>query len=293
MIIKRRKNSIFLLLLVCIIVFAGLSACKKKSKAPSSDVSAEITLMMWSGDSVYWQDIGSMNLTPDDLTAQNVAACYATAKEFKKLYPNVKINIFAKTGGNDDDGPWEQHRENFRMQYGHYPDIYAADDLIGDIQRGLIADLSIFADDPMYKSFNPQVMAMMNVDGRQFAIPQYLLPWGIYVNKSLAEANNIDVPDPDWTIAEYTRYINHSRPNEFYGSMGDYAVDSLVINTGTHDFTYQMNNRKPGEHFVNINSQAVRELLRYFAQWRTHSVWANNDLGLVSGEFMDSNWWWS
>jgi hypothetical protein len=28
-------------------------------------------------------------------------------------------------------------------------------------------------------------------------------------------------------------------------------------------------------------------------QWRRDSVWANRDAGLVSDEFMDSNWWWS
>ncbi|MCL2243797.1 MAG: extracellular solute-binding protein [Treponema sp.] len=283
--------------LAVVLIFAGLSSCKKAGSAASlstNDVAAELTLMMWSGNDVFYRDLGNQNLTPDDLLSQNVAAAYATAKEFKKLYPNVKINIFAKSGDPDDDnGSWEQHRENFRMEYGIYPDIYAAMDMIGDIQRGLIADLSIFADDPMYKSFNPQVMGIMNVEGRQFGLPQYLLPWGIFINKSLAEANNIDVPDPDWNIAEFTRFVAHSRANEYYGIMGDYAVDGYLITTGTRDFTYQLINRKPGEPFVNINSDAVRNLLRYYSQWTNHAIWPNNDQGRVATEFMDENWWWS
>jgi ABC-type glycerol-3-phosphate transport system substrate-binding protein len=288
-----------LFVLICVLAFVSLSACKGKGTATSSfaalssSASGEVTLMMWSGDNKYWVDIGSQNLTPDDLTATNVAACYATAKEFKKIYPNVKINIFAKSEGNNDGGPWEQHRENFRMEYGVYPDIYAADDVIGDIQRGLIADLSIFADDPMYKSFNQGVMNLANVDGRQFGLPQYLIPWAVFINKSLAEANNIDVPDPNWTIAEFTRFVNHSRPNEFYGIMGDYNVDGNLVDTGTKDFTYMLLNRKSGEPWVNINSQATRNVLRYFSQWATHAVWPNNDQGKISSEFMDANWWWS
>jgi ABC-type glycerol-3-phosphate transport system substrate-binding protein len=289
--LKRGVQVIFVL--VCVLALVGLSTCKKGFKAPATNITAELTLMMWSGDSKYWVDIGNQNLTPDDLTSQNVAACYATAKAFKEVYPNVKISIFAKTEGDNDGGPWAQHRENFRMEYGVYPDIYAANDLIGDIQRGLIADLSVFADDPMYKAFNSSVMALANVDGRQFALPQYLIPWGVFINRSLAEANNIDVPDPDWTIAEFTRFVNHSSPNEYYGIMGDYGVDQDLINTGTEDFTYMLLNHKPGQPYVNINSQATRSLLRYLSQWSTHAIWPNNDQGKISAEFMDANWWWS
>ncbi|MCL2276733.1 MAG: extracellular solute-binding protein [Treponema sp.] len=288
------KKTQVVITLVCVLAIAGLSSCNRAGSGLSSDISGELTLMMWSGNDVFYTDIGSQNLTPDDLLSQNIAAAYATAKEFKKLYPNVKINIFAKSGDpDDDDGSWEQHRENFRVQYGKNPDIYAAMDVIGDIQRGLIADLSIFRDDPIYKSFNPEIMALMNVEGRQFGLPQYLLPWGIFVNKSLADANNIDIPDPDWTIAEFTRFIGHSRANEFYGIMGDYAVDANLIVTGTRDFTYQLIHRTQGQPFVNINSEAVRNLMRFYNQWTTHALYPNLDQGRVATEFMDENWWWS
>ena len=43
-------------------------------------------------------------------------------------------------------------------------------------------------------------MATMNYWGFQGALPSYSIPWGIWVNKSLATENNIDVPDIDWDI---------------------------------------------------------------------------------------------
>jgi ABC-type glycerol-3-phosphate transport system substrate-binding protein len=282
-----------LIVLVCVLVLVSFSACKKKGGAPSKDIVAELTLMMWSGDDKLYKDIGNQNLTPQDLPAQNVAAAYATAKAFKAVYPNIKVNIYAKSGDPNADGLWEQHRENFRMEYGLYPDMWACQDLSVDAQKGLIADLSIFKDDPMYKSFNPAVMALMNVEGRQFGLPQYLIPWAIYINKSLAEANNIDVPDPNWTIAEFTRFISHSRPNVYYGSMGSFSDDLRVIETGSKDYTYQILNRKPGDPYANFNSEATRSLLRYLAQWSNDAVWPNFDQGKVSGEFMDEHWWWA
>src|SRR5690606_8738752 len=140
------------------------------------------------------------------------------AQEFNKIYPNVKINIFAKADGPDDDnGSWAQHRENFRAEYGHYPDIWAATDVPGDIARGLITDISIFADDPLYKSFNPAIMELINYDGFQAGLPQYLLPWGVFVNRGLAENNNLDVPDPDWDIDDFTSFIRQADMQNFYG----------------------------------------------------------------------------
>ena len=65
----------------------------------ASDTTADISIMTWSGDSKYYEDIGSMDLSTDKLTSQNVAQVYSVAKQFKKLYPNIKINLWAKTGG--------------------------------------------------------------------------------------------------------------------------------------------------------------------------------------------------
>jgi len=282
-----------IIIVIFILSFAVIYTSCRKSPA-HSDVAAEITLLMRVGDSKYYLDIGGQKLTPDELTAPNVATAYATAKAFKELYPNVKINLFAKAskGDSDENSPWEQQRENFRMEFGVYPDIWVSNDMIGDVMKGLVSDLSIFKDDPMYQSFNPWVLSLMNINGRQFGLPNFLIPWGVFVNKSLADANNIDVPDPDWTIDEFTRFVNHSRANEFYGLMGDYELDINLVNTGTRDFTYQLLNRKSGEPFVNIDSEANRAVLRYLSQWTANAVWPNHDQGRVSDEFMDANWWW-
>ena len=114
------KNAVIIAMLLLAVFSAG---CKKSGL--SSDVAAEITLLTRVGDSKYYQDIGSMKFTVDELTAPAVATTYATAKAFKELYPNVKINFFGKAskGDSDENSPWEQQRENFRMEFGVYPDI--------------------------------------------------------------------------------------------------------------------------------------------------------------------------
>ena len=75
-------------------------------------------------------------------------------------------------------------------------------------------------------------MATMNYWGFQGALPSYSIPWGIWVNKSLATENNIDVPDIDWDIDEYTDFIKSADCETFWG---DKSTPVRLIETGTED----------------------------------------------------------
>lgn len=254
-----------------------------------AEVGGEITVMLWSGDNTYMEDIGRRTIAVEDLRGQNQAAAYAVAQEFNKIYPNVKINVFAKAEGPDDEnGNWAQHRENFRAEYGHYPDIWAATDIPGDIARGLITDLSRFSDDPMYESFNPAIMEMMNYNGFQAGLPQYLLPWGVFVNRGLAEENNLDVPDPDWDIEDFTDYISQADNENFWGVDG---APLAFIETGTTTIRYQMTNHEDGD-YVDLDSDEVKSLVDYLPDWAEVAIWPNQAAGNISQEVMDENWWW-
>jgi len=43
---------------------------------------------------------------------------------------------------------------------------------VGDVTKGLVADLSAFQNDPLYQTFNPAIMNMMNYYGFQGGLPQ-------------------------------------------------------------------------------------------------------------------------
>lgn len=255
------------------------------------NTSGEISIMVWSGDSIYYEDIGKMNWTGEDVTTQNVASVYAMAKEFNKRYPNVKINLWAKADDpNGNDTTWNQEMENFKAQYGKYPDIYASTDLVGDTTRGMVADLSVFSDDVLYQSFNESVMKTMAYYGFQAGLPQFIQPWGVYVNKALAEANNIEVPDADWTIEEYTEFVTSTDGSDgFWGAMD---TPLSFIATGATTINAQMANYTGAGDRVNLNSDEVKDLLSYIPKWAKSAIWVQNGLGNVPSEIMDDGWWW-
>jgi hypothetical protein len=260
---------------------------------PPSDAAMELDILMWSGSGTYLTDLGNQNWAPEDIRGQNEAAAYAVAKEFKKLYPNVKINILAVSGAPEDaagGAGWAQEMENFRAERGKYPDLFCTVDMVSDVKKGFLADISVFENDPVYRSFNKSVLMMTNYNGRQFALPQYLLPWGIYVNKTLADNNNINIPDPDWTIDEYTRFVSNSDPEApWFGAMD---AERGILMTSSKGFAYNLVNRKPGDPFVMLDTPEFYKLMEYIPGWANHAAYPQNDLGNVPEGFMGEHWWW-
>lgn len=286
---KRTKSIILAALLIAFSL--GLAGCgKKEYEALSTQVIGELDIMLWSGSGQYMKDIGHQDLTAADFTGQNEAAVYAMAKEFNKKYPNIKINVYAKVGDpNGNDTSWVQELENFKAEHGKYPDIYASTDLAGDVARGMVADLSVFKDDPLYQSFNKSIMAMMNYYGFQAGLPQYILPWGVYVNKELAENNNIDIPPVDWTIDEYTAFATAGNNKTFWGAMD---IPMSFINTGTKDINYSLLNYDGSGKYIDITTEAVTSLLEYIPKWSKSCIWTQYDIGGVPDEIMNTNGWW-
>lgn len=257
----------------------------------SSDITGEIDVMVWSGDSEYHADLGHTELAPEDITTQNVAMIYAMAKEFNKLYPNVKINLYAKLDDpNGNDTSWDQELENFKAEHGKYPDVYASNSLADDTAKGMIADLSVYADDPLYQTFNESIMSTMNYYGFQAGLPQFMQPWGVYVNRELAEDNNIDVPDVDWDIDEYTDFITSADNQNFWGTI--FSVPTQIIDTGTNTVSAQMKAYDGTGDRLNLASEEVTSLLDYIPKWAESEIWTLNGQGAVDAAVMDDGWWW-
>ncbi len=276
-----------LVLLAVFTIALTLTGCKEKYQGIDNEQAGEIDLLLWSGSGTHYEDIGNMNLAVEDLVAQNDAAAYAVAKKFNEQYPNVKINVLAIAGGPNDGGRiWAQELANYEAEYGAHPGVWATTDLAGDIQKGIVADLDRFADDPLYQSMNPSILEMMNYYGFQGGLPQYILPWGVYVNKELAESQNLDVPEPDWTIEDYTDFIGNSEESVYYGSM-DTPIH--LIETGVTTLNQSLFNYDGGDEFVDLNSDEMREMIEYIAEWDENSVWG----GEQDPEFMEAHWSWS
>ena len=296
----RKALALALGLVMCISLVA-FTGCGGGSSDPAStglvdsDTKGDISIMTWSGDGKYHEDIGSKDLSDSELTSQNVAQIYAVAKKFKESYPNVKINVYAKSGDPNQVGTpsWDQEIENFKSDHGKYPDIWGTDNLTNEVEKGLCADLSVYKGEDSYKAYNKSLMKEMNYSGMQAGLPSFTIPWGIWINKSLAADNNIDVPDPDWDIKEFTDFVSQADLKTFYGIKtagtdpvghdGHGPMD--IVNMGVSTINKQI--KEKGD--VDLNTDEVKDLLKYCGKWAASSVDTAQGNETLSTEIAEEN----
>ena len=197
-------------------------------QAIDANTTGELWVMTWSGDGKDYKDIGNNPLPYDEVTALNVGMLQGIAKAFNRRYPNIKINIHTEIQDPASGGSsWSEKLINFKENHqGKYPDVWASFNIIDDLNKGIVADLSVFEEDPDYQKFNPNLMNLMNYYGFQAGLPQYAIPWGIYVNRELATKQNISSPAVDWTWDEYTHFISQTKASCAAGEVcGTYNVN--------------------------------------------------------------------
>ena len=296
----RKALALMLGLVLCVSALAftgcgGSSSDPASSGLVDSDIKGDISIMTWSGDGKYHEDIGSEDLSESKLTSQNVAQIYAVAKKFKEAYPNVKINVYAKSGDPNQPGTpsWDQEIENFKTKHGKYPDIWGADDIISDVKKGLVADLSVYKNEDSYKAYNKGLMKQMNYNGMQAGLPSYSIPWGIWINKSLAQDNNIDVPEPDWDIKEFTDFVSQCDGETFFGMKcaatdpaghdGHGPMDILDMGVPT------INKQIKEKNSIDLNTDDVKSLLKYAQKWAASSVDSAQGAETLSAEIAEEN----
>lgn len=245
-----------------------------------------ITIFAFHGDDELHENIGNPDLGPEDFFNSRHAELAAAARIFNERYPNIQVDLFAASG---EPGQWEvsyqQARENFRNEFGYLPDAWVTQEVVPDVLSGLAADLSIFAGDPLFQSFNPAMMARVNYGGVQAALPSYAFPLAFPVNLSLAEQHNITLPTPNWTLADYLAFISAADMDTFFGDM---VANPTLIATAVDTIDAQF----AQDGTVNFNTDEVRELVTMLGQIAQYTVWDGFNAGTVSSDVMDQFWWW-
>jgi len=249
-------------------------------------VVGEITIMVpWAGPN-FVRDIGNLEIPDEEIGNVFFAAFHSTARVFNEIYPNVVINLY-QTYNQDY---WDQQRDNFMAEHGRFPDIFQSHNLIADAHRGLVADLSVFADDPRMQRINPAILDLYTIHGFIPGLPFETQPQGVYVNREMAEQHNIDPPRLDWTIQEFTDFVNNSDGRTFWGQF-EAPID--FINHGTTFTHYSVARPGPdGVPFVDLENEEVRNLLSYVPLWTRQSIQNLNQQGQMPAGVMDAHWWW-
>ena len=119
----------------------------------------------------------------------------------KEQFPNLKLNFVINKGWGDIAGA---------AAAGDAPDIFFIDgnpDLLLPqlLNQGLMEPLNEYMekDEGFVNNFVPGVLDAMSVDGKLYALPFDVMPYGIFVNYDVLDNANVDYPDLDWTLDQF------------------------------------------------------------------------------------------
>lgn len=121
----------------------------------------------------------------------------AKAQRFMDKYPKITVEILQQNGA------WPDILAAHKAD-GTFPDLFWNPDVSGFIVSDYVADISMFKDDVDYGKWNAALAKAANYAGFQAAMPNKYFTSGVYINKTLLEQNNIDMPALDWSVADFT-----------------------------------------------------------------------------------------
>lgn len=181
------------LVLSCILAAGALTGCKQsvKTDAPTPAKKDPVT--------IKW------------VTWENAYVAHEMAEKFTKRHPEIKVEIMhAGWFGNEDLSK--------KAAEGDMPDVFAVENPFIPIQNKWVLDLKPYLDKEKEKKFYNNMVQTGTFDGKVVMLPTYLFGYGVIVNKSLLQSNNIPVPGYGWTVDDWTNILDKTTKGQTIGT---------------------------------------------------------------------------
>lgn len=176
---------------------------------------------------------------------------------FMEEYPHITVELRQDITG--AGGEFTANLLNAQAA-GVLPDVFAIDNVPTGLSNGMLLDITEYWDaDEDTALVYPNIAETAVYNGQRFAIPSFQFIKGIYINITLLEFYNIDIPEKDWTYDEWialARQVRAAGQNDIvYGIdpwFGDLDFEAIFPTMDNADVGYQTFD---GEKF-NFTSQA-------------------------------------
>ena len=245
----------YLLVLPILLTLTSMTGCKKTTTDlkgdpiegwdPELEYKGDLDVFMYIyGQEGTWRDVGSGNYVASDIIDGSQALFFAAATEFKKIYPNININVISGNGQTYTPS-YTDNLQNYIESHNQKPPhvIHHVSDVPSQLESGLIADFSKYTDNfPIYDYISEDLLRYFNYGGFQAAVPYGIFPMGIYVNTHLVE--NIymeEMPAPtaeEWTLDALDTIISSAPTGQngragviqLYGELANFISPTIYRN---------------------------------------------------------------
>jgi len=148
----------------------------------------------------------------------------ALIKQFEEAHPNIHVEFVPI-----DQGTWNEGLTNLAAQ-GNLPDVFWVFSVSGAVANEWALDLTeFFENDPDAKELYPTMVSSSRIGGKNYSYPAVLFPHMVFMNKTLFEKYNVELPAYDWTWDDYFDLAEElAHPEEYYyGVSNPLYVDLL------------------------------------------------------------------
>ncbi len=163
----------------------------------------------------------------DPLTTEEITlryACWGQAEagepevlqaliaQFEEAHPNIHVEFVPI-----DQGTWDEGLTNLAAQ-GNLPDVFWVFSVSAAVSNEWALDLTeFFEKDPDAQELYPTMVSGSKIGGKNYSYPAVLFPHMVFMNKTLFEKYNVELPSTDWTWDEYFDLAEElSHPEEYY-----------------------------------------------------------------------------
>ena len=136
----------------------------------------------------------------------------ALIAQFEEAHPNIHVEFVPI-----DQGTWDAGLTNLASQ-GQLPDVFWVFSVSAAVSNEWALDLTEFYEkDPDAQELYPTMVSSSKIGGKNYSYPAVLFPHMVFMNKTLFDKYNVDLPSTDWTWDDYFDLAEElSHPEEFY-----------------------------------------------------------------------------
>lgn len=272
------KNK-FLAILAGLLSTSFMTSCKVDGKVdipyewvegfdPVLEYKGDIDVVMYIvGQQRTWTDVGMPGkYAAGDIIDGSQALFFAAAREFKKLYPDIRINVHSG-GGNEE---YIQYVTNYVATRNHVPHVmHHVEPTPVLLTKGLVADLSQYKNKfETYNIINPELMKYFNYGGFQAAVPYGCFPTGLFINYGALDKvfYNYENLTEEWTVEKLNEIITIKEMSEESGGIVEMHADWMNFIPDTLFKQYQ------DSYTLNLDTPEIRQLLDYEHNWYNYSA---------------------
>ncbi len=148
----------------------------------------------------------------------------ALIAQFEAAYPNINVDFVSI-----DQATWDQGLTNLAST-GNLPDVFWVFNVPNAVANGWALDITYYMEnDPDAQQLYPAMREAAKINGKNYSYPAVQFPHMMFMNKTLFEQYNVELPSINWTWDEYFDLAEElSHPEEYnFGVSNPLYVDLM------------------------------------------------------------------